>query len=172
MQVCFSDNHLWFPLFLVFLYSFPFSISFFIFFPITLMGKQYTIEIQTETLNCSFLQRGYIKCDVSRKSTPLVKRHFLSCLHCSTLGSPSWFFPHKSKVEFDPSPDMVQKFRDNLHRFVEDIHSEVDFLFETGRLFQVMFTLPFASQKSTVKLEKRHSLFKPQQGIWHNRTPV
>ena len=105
----YSDNHWRFPLFRLFVLFSLFHLIF-IFFPITLMGKQYTIEIQTETLNCSFLQRGYIKCDVSRKSTPLVKRHFLSCLHCSTLGSPSWFLYSKPKLDLTRLPTWSRSF--------------------------------------------------------------
>ena len=99
------------------------------------MERKYSIQIQTDSLKFSFLENGYIKCDVFLTNYPFVRRSFLYCLHCSTLGASSWFFEHKKKEVFDPSPEMISTFRAKLHRFIDDIHSEVDLLYETGSLF-------------------------------------
>ena len=99
------------------------------------METEYSIRIQTDSLKFSFLENGYIKCDVFLTNYPFVRRCFLYCLHCSTLGGSSWFFEHKKKEGFDLSPEMISTFRAKLHRFIDDIHSEVDLLYETGSLF-------------------------------------
>ena len=64
------------------------------------MEKQYSIHIQTESAKFSFLEKGYIKCDVFLATSPNIKQSFIFCLHCSTLCSPSWVFEHKKKVAF------------------------------------------------------------------------
>ena len=99
------------------------------------MEKQYSINIQTESDKLSYLGKGYIKCDVFQKLSPSVQRSFLYCLHCVTLGSPSWFFEHKKKEAFNPSREMVDRYRINIQRYVDDIQTEIDFLHEVGRLF-------------------------------------
>ena len=100
------------------------------------MQRDYDILILEDQFSPHFLEQGFIECIVSQTVRPFKTRHFFHCVHCGKLRSSSWFFDHRKSDEFDLSPKSIQKYRSCFFHFVSDIHSEVDYLFEKGTLFE------------------------------------
>ena len=74
-------------------------------------------------------------CVVKSTSSPYSQRQFAFCLHCRQLKSVSWFYEHKRKVRFEPSSGTVSIFHAMFKNYVKDIETEIELLYEMGRLF-------------------------------------
>ena len=83
----------------------------------------------------SFISKGFLKCVVKATTSPFPSRQFAYFLHCRQLRSISWFFEHKRKVGFMPTPQQVLFFDAKFEDYFQDIMTEVELLSETGRLF-------------------------------------
>ena len=100
------------------------------------MQRDYDVRIADDPQSPSFLEQGCIKCVVSQTAHPFRTRHLFYCIHCSRLGSSSWFFDHRKKAEKGLSLKSIEKFRSCFFHMVSDIHSEIDYMFERGTLFE------------------------------------
>ena len=118
------------------------------------MQRDYDVRIADDPQSQSFLEQGCIKCVVSQTAHPFRTRRFFYCIHCSRLGCSSWFFDHRKKVEIDLSPKSIDKFRSCFIHVVGDIHSEIDYLFERGTLFEERRGSGRRIQRKTTRLRR------------------
>ena len=61
---------------------------------------------------------------------------------------------------------MINTFRTDIQRYVNDIHTEVEFLYEAGRLSRKTFTLQFLSMKMILATKKQHQQIKSQLQVF------
>ena len=120
------------------------------------MQRNYDVRILDDPTSTKFLDQGYLKCDVVETTPPFRTRHFLYCVHCSNLGSSSWFFEHRKKLVFVLSTSFIDNVRSSFSHYVNDIYSEVDYLFEEGSLFKHETRRGQTSSKTTSR-SKHHS---------------
>ena len=100
------------------------------------MLPAYTLSVEKTGPSSSYLDSVFLKFLVTKTQAPFHKRVFVYCLHCLRLASPSWFDSHKRQVSFDLSPEAIERHRNRLTQYVEDVTTEVEFLFDSGKLFR------------------------------------
>ena len=99
------------------------------------MQRDFSVVIHQNDSRRSFLQQGFLFCVVTGISNPHKSRRFVYCLHCSKLKSVAWFYRHKKSVGFVPSQDDVDFYKTHLFHFQQDIGTELDLLYDYGKLF-------------------------------------
>ena len=99
------------------------------------MQCPFTLDVFKNQEKCSYISKGFLKCVVNATISPFHSRQFAYCLHCRQLKSLSWFFDHKRKVRFTPTPQQVLFFDAKFEDYYKDILTEVELLSDVGRLF-------------------------------------
>ena len=100
------------------------------------MQSLFTVKV-FKSGTTSFIEKGFLNVIVTQTAHPFRTRHFMCCLHCRKLRSPSWFYEHKKELVFDVTPDMLAGFHANYTKYERDIVTEVELLSDLGRLFHV-----------------------------------
>ena len=119
------------------------------------MERNYDVQILDDPTSTKFLVQGYPKCGVVETIPPFRTRQFLYCMHCSKLGSSSWFFEHRKKTVFVLSTSIIENVRSSFSHYVNDSYSEVDYLFENGTLFKLEARRGQRTSKRTSRSERR-----------------
>ena len=78
----------------------------------------------------------FLKCVVVQSQEPFHKHTFIYGLHCLKRGSTSLFQYHKDDDGFDLSEGSVERHMSRFSQYVEDIQTEVDLLYDSGKLFK------------------------------------
>ena len=106
------------------------------------MHPAYTLSVEKTGPSSSYLDSVFLKCLVTKTQAPFHKRVFIYCLHCLRLASPSWFDSHKRQVVFDLSPEAIERHRNRFTQYVDDVTTEVEFLYDSGKLFKESKSTP------------------------------
>ena len=98
------------------------------------MERDFSVVFLENDSRKSFLPQGFLSCVVTKRSDQQQTRRFIYCLHCTKLKSLAWFYRHKKKYNVVPSPE-VSYFKTNLFHYQQDIGTELDLLYDNGKLF-------------------------------------
>ena len=134
------------------------------------MQRNYEVQIIDDPSSSKFLDKGYLKCVVTETTSPFRTRHFLYCVHCSTLGSSSWFFKHRKMIVFVLCTTFIENARSCFSHYENDIYSEVDYLFESGSLFK-QEKQPRQTTSTTVHSKRRSSTNGETERLKPTSTP-
>ena len=99
------------------------------------MERDISVVFHENDSRKSSLPQGFLSCVVTKLSDPQQTRRFIYCLHCTKLKSVAWRYRHKKKYNVVPSPEDVLYFKTNLFRYQQDIGTELDLLYDNGKLF-------------------------------------
>ena len=99
------------------------------------MEGLYRVDIFSSFGSSSYIESGFLKCIATQTNHPFSHREFAYCLHCRKLRSIPWFYRHKRKKGFEPSPQMICWFHQKFDTYVRDIFTELECLSDMGKLF-------------------------------------
>ena len=91
------------------------------------------------------LATGFIQCCVSLDNSPEHVYEYVYCVHCRRLHSLSWMFKHAKTTPFVLTPRLADLLTQSMHLFENDIRTEVELIWDRGKLFARRLVAPVAT---------------------------